>query len=314
MDLPIGANVALFERRHLVEIFEGPVRRWVGTLSEPDRESWTLNAQGLARAADHCLCLDAAGGATTSVPNTAIDRGITDGILPWTRPASISSVAFSNASTTDGLNYLTPLLDGFADEEGKRWGVGADGAVRMTADPTTPTYQTTPGVARLSLADDEYATHLVGRRMVTSTTYQSHFRDDTDAADRWGVREFGVDLTGLGIITNLRAAAILEGMLAKGKARTGYTNRLEMDRTQLLTAGGVPAHLAAVTAGQMLRLNGFFDEGRSLAGKTYVDIVIGETDYVDGEDVITLAPVGLVDRSLQDVLSATNLAPIRFKG
>lgn len=314
MDLPVGANVDILQRRPLVEVMDGPVCRWRGTLTEPDRETWQLTALGLCRQAEHCLCFDGSL-ATTSIPNTAIDEGIARGILNWTRPASISSTAFSTASTTDGLNYLTPLLDGWSQEEGKRWAVGADGAVRASVDPTTPTYSITPNVARLSLADDDYASHLYGRRMVTSTTYQTHTRSDTGAAARWGSREFGVDLTGLGVITNVRAAAILEGMLAKGKARTGYTNRIEVAASQLLTMGGSPAHLPGMTAGPMVRLNGFFDDSRLLSGKNYVDIVIGETEYVDGEDAIVLAPVGLVDRSLSDVLAAPVLGqPIRFGG
>lgn len=314
MDLPAGANIDALQRRPLVEIMDGPVCRWRGTLTEPDRESWSLTALGLCRQAEHCLCFDGAL-ATSSVPNTAVDEGIARGILNWTRPASLSSVAFSAATTTDGLNYLTPLLDGWSEEAGVRWGVGADGAVRAAADPTVPTYQITPNVARLNLADDDYASHLYGRRLSGASTYQTHTRDDPDAAARWGPREFGVNLTGLGIITNLRAAAILEGMLAKGKARTGYTNRIEVASSQLLTAGGLPAHLPSVTAGQMVRLNGFFDDSRLLSGKTYVDIVIGETNYTDGEDVIVLAPVGLVPRTLSDVLAApTTNQPIRFGG
>lgn len=300
MDLPAAFSHPSLRRNKLVEVKAGPANLWAGVLTEPDADDdWTFTAQGLSRLAWNYLCFDSAGN-TTSTPNTAIDQAIARG-LPWKRPNSISSSAFAATGDTDGLNYLGDLLDAWADKEGKRWGVNADGEVYAVADPTEPTYHLTPGSGRFGLADDEYASDLYLRYMTSGAVYATAHVGDAVAAANFGTKERRVDLTPMGIITSGTATSHGNGRLAKGAARQGYTNGVEPSRYQLTTPGGQPACLAFVKAGELARMFGVLDEqGQPVP---YVDFVIGEAKYQAGAQTIGLSPVGLVARDLESALA-----------
>lgn len=300
MDLPPTYTNPVLTRGQIVEIKNGPWNAWTGFLTEPDMDDdWTFNALGLSKLGKDYLCFGS-GGATTSIPNTAIDQAISRG-LPWTRPNSISATAFTTGDSTAAINYIGDMLDAWAPANGKRWGVNANREVYAVSDPGTPTYFATPGSGRFGLADDDYASDLYIRYVTSGGGYATTSVADTVARAQFLRREYPVDATQSGLLTVGQAQAIGNGLLAKGKARLGYTNGGEFTKYELTTPGGQPACLEMVKGGELVRMFGVLNEqGQPLP---YVDWVIGETLYEAGADTITLTPVGLVERTLSDVLT-----------
>lgn len=284
----------------LVQVREGSANVWSGILAEPDRsvDGWSLSAAGLASDLGLRLALDGSGN-TTSKPDTAIDTAIANG-LPVTRPASLSSSSYASSDDTVAVNKTGDLLDSWALSVSKRWGVNADREVYAATDPTTPTWYLTAGAGKVGLADDEYASDLYGRYRSGAATYATVHVSDALASAQYR-REEPVDLTHLGIITGTQATNVLNGMLANGKARYAWTQALTPSRVQITTPGGQPAYLPFVKAGDLARLFGVLNEqGDPLP---YLDFVIGRTEYQDGADTISISPVNLAARNLQDVLS-----------
>ena len=300
MALPLTYTHPALMRGSLVQIKCGPANLWAGLLTEPDvDDNWTFHAVGLSELGRGDYLAEDAAGNTTSKPDTAIDQAIARG-LPWTRPASLSNAAFAGTDPTDGINYVGALLDAWADSVGKRWGVNADGQVYAVADPTIPTWYLTPDSGRMGLADDEYASDL-HVRYLASGGYATTIVGDANAVRTLGRREFPVNATSLGLITSTQAAIVGNALLAKGKARMGYTNGVEVSKYQLTTPGGTPAPLSFVKAGDLVRMFGVTNEqGQPLP---FLDWVIGETQYTAGSDAISLTPVGLVSRTLGDALT-----------
>lgn len=304
MTLPATFRHPALRRGKLVEIRLGSANVWSGVLSEPEYgdNGWEFHATGLADQGDGYLCLDATGTPTT-VPNTAVDQAIARG-LPWTRPTSVSAVPFGNNGSdveTDNLNYVTDLLDAYANSVSQRWGVNADGALYLKADDTAPTWHMTPGSGTFGLADDDYASHVYLRYYDANYTRRVATVGDATAASLYGRQEYPVDGTNLGAISTATATSVANGLLAKGLARLGWTNTLEPTRYELTTTGGAQAYLPLVKAQQMVRLHGLTDEqGQPVP---YVDFVIGSTNYDAAENKLSIAPVGLVARTLSDVLA-----------
>lgn len=288
----------------LVEIFDGPSRIGAGLMVEPDVASGSFTATGLYRAAEHYLCLDGSD-LGTSIPNVAIDAAIARG-LPWKRRDSFYASRHTpeGDNAVEGSNNLASLLDGVADGVSAYWRIDEDGYVTGGVAATTPTWHLPAGLTDLGLAEDEYASDLYSRRLATGGTFAIDSRGDAAARAAFGRREAAVDLTSLAVINSAKAEGILDGMLAKGRARPAFTESVEVSSQQLLTAGGVPGDLSMVQAGQVVRSHGFYDDIAYLSGRTYLDWLIGETKYEDGSDVITLSPQGLAPRDLAAVLAA----------
>lgn len=306
MDLPPDYRHPALERGKKVEVMDGMLPIWTGTLTEPDRSSqaWSLTAEGLCREAEHYFAFDGSLN-TVSTADTAVDNAITRG-LPWIRRDSIATFALVEGDTTGGLNTVAALLDAFSDRLSQRWEVDAAGVVTMTADRTTPTWHLTPGVASLGVADDEYASHVYGRFQDSGNAgaYTTVVASDAAAAARWGHREYPADLTPLGPIPASRATSIVNGILAKGKGRPGYTNGLEVTSYELTNAGGNPADLSAVVAGQVVRAHGMFDDTQYLSGQPFLDMVLGEVSYTDGSETVNLTPLNTAPRTLAAIQEA----------
>lgn len=301
MQLDRGVRHPSLRRGALVEIRTGARNVYMGVLAEPDDtdDGWSFHADGLAVEGAGYIAFDASLN-TTSTPNTAIDQAIARG-LRWTRPTSIGSTPFVNGDATDGLAYLSQLLDDYAQSLSQRWGVNEYGQVYLRSDPTTPMWHMTPGSGTFGLADDEYASDVFLRYYTTTLGLATSHAGDAAAAARFGRKEYAIDGRDLGPLTTGVANGYSAGFVAKGAARLGWTNSLTPSRWQLTTAGGTPAYLPAVRAGQMVRLHGVRDDqGQVLP---YVDFVIGQTTHDVGENTLTIAPVGLAARTLSDVLA-----------
>ncbi len=300
----------LLRRGAEVRIYASTWPVWRGALDESGDGQGSFTARGYYREAERFLALDSSGVPTVSTGD-AIAKAITDG---WavthtgTPPAGVPS---------EEPQYLHQLLDLASTSGSVRWGVNALGEVFFAADPTEPTLIVTPGQPLMGRADDSYATHLyayhytalAGTPPVPSAPQMATASDAATAAE-FGRSASFVDLRPLGVLTSGAASTILQGKLAKGRARIGFTSPMTLGWHQLLTRGGVPANPATVTAGQMVRVYGAINpDGTAVAGGTQ-DIVIGATSHEAGSRSITLTPVGMEPRNLSDILAVTPVSEV----
>jgi hypothetical protein len=145
-------------------------------LSEPTvgtglDDPWQFVAAGIGRDVEgenSFYAADGSGNATT-VPTTAVDQAITDGWRIAGRDASVTSTSPTALATSENLNTVGALLTAAAQAAGKRWGVKNDNLLYFMSDPTTPSYQVTPGAAALGVADDDYASTVKVRYLDSST-------------------------------------------------------------------------------------------------------------------------------------------------
>jgi len=298
------ASSRLLRRGAEVRIYEGTWPVWRGVLDESGDGQGSFSARGYYREAERFLALSA--GAPTAVTADAITEAIADGwdvTYAGTPPTGIA---------TDQPQYLHQLLDTASTAASVRWGVNAMGELYFAADPTTPTLLVTPGQALMGRADDSYVTNLYADYVsaVSGTPPVASAWGWVNAEDAAAVAEFGrsasyVDLKPRGLMTATEAQNIIDGMLAKGRSRIGFTSPMTLGWHQLLTMGGVPANPATVTAGVMVRVYGAINpDGTVVAGGTQ-DVVIGATSHEAGSRTITLSPVGLEPRTLSSILAVT---------
>lgn len=310
MQLPATFNHPALRMDQLVEVMAGPMPIWAGTLAEPTFSdntdgAWSFHADGLAARGADFAALDGLGSPTT-IPDTAIDAAIGRG-LPWTRPASISTVG-ATAEADTAPQMVNDLIAAWAVATGSRWMVNADGEIITYTEPSDPTWHMTPGSGRFGTADDDYASDVYVWTHDDDTptdVYLLEHAGSAAAAAAYGRREKIVDITSLGVVAGATAAAMAAGFLADDETLS-WTNAVSPSRYQLTTPGGAPACLWQVAAGQKVRLHGVLtDVGAPLP---YVDFVIGHTSYAAGGDTITITPVQFAARDLASVLADVNQA------
>lgn len=296
MDLPRGFYHPDLVRGAEVRGKVGPTLHWRGILTEPDLDSMEFVAQGACRAAETTLALDA-GGATSHLGD-ALAYANTRGFINWFTVAETFG-AVTDAEVTDRLNTIADLLDAYVLATGRNWKVTPQGQLMTYADPTEPRWATPPGGTILGVADDDYWTDLAATYLTSSGAYGKVYSTDVLApAPR---RERGVDLTPRGRLTEAAAQDILDAMLAKGLARTGWTNGIEVAAGELRTMGYTQAALSAFDAGEMLHLPGLRDE-RGVSA--YTNVVIDETVWNIAEGRLQLNPVGLAPRDLSSIIES----------
>ena len=273
----------------LVEVMAGPQPVYRGLLTEPDRTTWECHAYGLSSSLRQRLALDAFGNSTRDL-GVALAQAIERG---WrgTNPAPVVGVAAGDPAGNPVK--VGDLLDDYAEQTGQRWGADAFGRVYMRPDPTTAKWLITPDVAAFGVTDEAGAQLLAGRYFNGTANLTAYAGG--------GEPEEAVDLTDRGTITAAAAEAILNGQLAR---RGGYqwTNGATLSRDQITTAGGTPAALGAVTAGQMVRAHGL---GYGVGSTPWLDVTIGKTRYTAGDDVIYLEPINTAPRTFVDVVAAS---------
>lgn len=282
-----------------VEVKLGPVVVWVGALTEPDWDSGELTALGAAREPEGALALTAAG-ETTTKPNLAITQAIARGAWNVTRGSNFGGTAIGEVDGTADIKSVARLLDAWAETDGNgQWRVGRDRVVRaVDDDETDPDWFITPGAGEMGAADDDRADRVFVRYSDSTDSGNFHTTSWPAATPAGGI-ERGADVTKRGQITPAAAAAIAKGIWGKMQGRSGWTNGLTVNRSQVSTPGGIAANLGLIKAGDAMRLLGVSDP-RGLAH--HVDVVIGETDYDWSAGTIQLNPVGLAARTFEAVL------------
>ena len=137
------------------------------------------------------------------------------------------------------------------------------------------------------------------RYLNASGQYATASADNDVTGDQYGIAEYGLDATSMGVLTSTKAAGLAAGALKKGKARLGWTAGITPNPWQLTTPGGTPVPWWYPKAQQMVRMHGVLnDQGQPLP---YVDFVIGKTTHASG--VLSIEPVGLAARTLTSVLA-----------
>jgi len=259
----------------LVEMYDAAVLRWSGRLDQPDLTTGDLRATGLYRTAYEVPALDG-GGAPTSVANTAIDAAIARGALPgWKRSNFVSTTAMS-ADLQGEAPSIGDLLDVLADHEGKWWHLDESGEVDLFSRPAKTKWLVSEDAGALGFVEGDYASTIQGRRRSGASSYAVETVTDTSAAARFGPREGYEDLTHMGEMTSGRVSAVLIGQSTKGRNRFGFANSVTVTGEQLMTSGGVPAHLPCVKGGEVARFLVQRDQTRLLAGAGYVEEMLGK--------------------------------------
>ena len=284
----------------LTRIWDGGINVWSGSLNEPGSDG-TYVAKGLWRQAEKTPTLNGSGDITTW-PNDSIAQAFARGDIWWSGTVVGTDAGWAPATTQE--MSLAELLDGRTAEDGTRWSVSPTGIVSASVDATVPKWHVPYAVAGRGLtpAEDEFATHLVGRYLDSATSiYKTVTVGSAEAASYFGRKPVLVDLSKLGPTNSTKATAVLNGMFLRAGARIGWAEGLELGHGQITTVTGTPAVLAQVQAGQMIRLAGVVDQSRANRLPSYTDILIAHSSYTDGAGVIRLTPFGYASRSLGGV-------------
>lgn len=273
----------------LVEVMDGPLPLAAGQVFEPpsgvDDEDGTYTAIGLGRVAEGFQALGSTGESTTNI-RVAADQAILRG---WavTRTASVPSTSLTNSGLSEELNPLTALFDAAATEEDLTWQVGPNRSLRFFPTPTTPSYVLRPGLVDLAPASADFARTVVVRYVNPDGAKATIFSPAPSGA---GSPERAEDVTALGPINQVRAGRIAAGLLAQVRS-PGWTGSLPVGPGDLTTPGGQDADLRRVRAGTMVRLQGLASDANQLRGRTYLDVVLGETTYDTDTGLATISPI-----------------------
>lgn len=290
----IVPGVGADDSRAICDLMIGGSVLFTGSISDGDlSDEGSVTAIGLCRDAETIPALASSLTDTTSVPDTAVDTART---LGWrvTRPASLSTAA---VSSDDSMTSTASLLETWSGDNGKRWYVDPDGAVRAATDPVTPELYVVPGVGELPWTTERQATKLVGSWINSSGATKV-----TVVGTGAQVRQ--VDLSNRGILTSTQATSILNQILARSSS-SGWTGGITLTAEQIITPGGNHPSLAHVARmvgrGVMVRLLGHRDprpDRFSLA----TDVVIGQAIWNVDDGTIALTPVGAVARDFTSVV------------
>ena len=318
MDLPPNfAHPALRPAAfNLVELFWGAMRVWVGTVAEVERgdgdgQPWRIIARGVSRMAHRFIAFD--GDQPTALLDPAINRAIGLG-LPWSYPDPPTWDTVTADDETVRVNRLDTLINATAEAAGATWGVFADG-IFVYGDPyEAPAgarrFSATPHATISAVADEDYRTHVYARYV------DGEFGDppipvswDVEVA-ALDVAPFGryedyIDITDRGLMLGVNAQHVAAGVLSQTGPRMAFTAPLQGSTLNLTSLGGVPLDregLPLIQARDALTAYGLLDSLGNPAFGASTTITLGEVTYTDGEDTITLAPVGMVPRDVSGVL------------
>lgn len=314
--------------RRFVEVDDQGLVIWSGFMDEPSDQTGSYSASGLAKAAYRYPALNGSGLPTT-IPNTAIDQAITNG-LAWTRVMSFDAAALSSDLQGEHPDLGT-LLDAWTAKQDEQWRLtDRGGYVEHYTQPTTPTWVLAPGFS-LGTEASEYVSHLAGMRLdvltVTTPSGSASTRrvvavpevGDDDAATKWGYRSDVVDLTELGVISEAFAQSILNGMRKRGRHRFGWNGSLLVRTGQIFGPYGAPARISMPRGGDVVRMPRFWDDTQDFANHAYADLWIDRVVLRPGDDTVELQPVGMKSRS--NILSIprwaerqARLRAVRYKG
>lgn len=273
----------------LVELEYGGSRVAVGALVDPTPGD-SVTAEGLHRKGEEYPALTAGGDMTTD-PNEAVDVAIADG-LPWLKDAlSVLDPLVAPIDADSGPLSLARLLDHWAATVGQHWGIAPDrNLIRAGKRPAT--LHMLPGVHGLGISREGYASILIGRFLNSfDSVYYPARREDTAASARWGRvrRTINQPLGNGAAMSSAEAWAILDGLLAQGRAEIGWTTSLEVQQGDVVNEHGQAVDLNPVAAGQTIRLHGLDLDVTDLSGRNWDDVQLARTHHKGATVLIEFA-------------------------
>lgn len=274
-----------------VDLMAGASPYWAGRIIAVDRTTWQVTAMG--HYATPLLALDTSDTPTRDVGaavNYAADRG-------WGAINVLGGVAgVAAGDATGNPQSVASLMDEYAAETGRRWGVDGARRLYLRADPTSPVWALSPGIAALGPSSADQSGRLFGRFLDSATgTYL------TASAGVIGGNEEAVDLSEAGAMSAAQAAGILAAMLDSRKSKQSWVSGVEVGPTRLTTIGGTPASPLSVQAGDMVRVFGIAESADS--GSTR-DVVIGKISRTQGSPMLYLEPVKKEPTTAREVWAA----------
>lgn len=288
----------------LFEVFnDAGVRVFAGPATDVGRGAVReISAKSWGRLASQFDAVDSSGNPSTK-PQDSITQAIANG-LQWT-----SQTGFDNVSLgTDGgaqANRLDTLLSSWAAKNGKRWQVDVNGVASAVVDATTPTWLLDAYDLDIGTADDGLYTRVRARYVsavtgTTPTAWASVVVDDAAGQSLYGVVEYSMDLTPLGLMSSGTATGYAQQQLDL-LTIPQWLSRVTTNRQRLLTLGGHGADVQDVEAGQVVRLFNVPNGLGGLRAELALNVVLGEVEYdSDSPDEVTIAPVNLAVVSLAD--------------
>lgn len=293
---------SVLERGAAVDIFDGFQCVWSGVLTGDAGRTGECAAVGLMRDAARYDSTDNLG-----VPTDDVEVGIATAQAAGWGATYLGDVP-SNAVPNEQPEKLDAVINSRATANSVRATIRPDRVLRWeTSDPTG--YVVLPGVGVLGRADEDFATR-VTVRYISSVSGTPPVADDWETVtvvdDRaetvYGRSSLFVGLESRGLLTATEAGWIADGILAKYGARLSFSESVTLSAGQLRDVGGSRVSLATVEAGRNVRFLGVWSPAQ--INSTAFDVTIGATDYADGSGQITLSPMGLVPRTLADVIAS----------
>jgi hypothetical protein len=311
LDVPPSFSHSSLTAGRLFEVFDGPVRVWIGKLAPPDRgRPWRLVAAGLAGLGARFASLDSSNLPTTTL-SLAVPAAITRG-LPWQPPAAYPAATL----TQDAPRDLGALLAATcaAQTPPRRWGVNRDALLSLVADPTAPTYRVIGSDNIGGRAIGDYYSTIIGRyydQTATTTAARPVIKaviaggSSGPLATTYGANEYVLDLTALGIIPSATAQSIVNGLLTLTAPMPIVSGALTVHPGQVHTLDGVPARLTTLTGGALYRFIGVQPDplGGALRFDLGVDVLIGEVEYDNDSQSAVLTPVNVERPDLGSIVA-----------
>lgn len=291
----------------LVELDYGGMRLAAGALMEPTRGE-PLRAEGLFRKAEDFAALDSSGAASVNV-NDAIDQAIARG-LPWAGRAGdfnpVPGVTGMPLVDADRVHSVREFLEASMTQRALGYGVSGDRMLAFVPPDHLASLHMLPGVDGLGISLDGYASALIGRFLNSfDNIYYTVRREDEAATKRWGYKEHTIaePLGGGAPMMTSDAEQILDGLLAQGRSKIGWTKPLEVQHGDVVTEYGRPFDLNRLVGGHVIRLHDLHHDLADLAGGTTADLRAARTRH-NGATVL-LEPVGL-STPMADALAGLN--------
>lgn len=204
-------------------------------------------------------------------------------------------------------------LVGGESDSGPAFGRTVDNVSYTPTADTTPSWLLDASLLEVGVADDRLYTRVVATYVVSvdgsgNETTGTVTVNDAAGQFLYDVITYDMDLTGLGVISSGTATTYATNQLAEFTIPE-WLSRAQVSSMDLLTLGGLPAHLPSVKAGQVVQLFNVPNTFGGIRQEMSLTVVLGEVEHqADEPDRITIAPTRLAVLNIADALVAAKRA------
>lgn len=315
-----------------VRITKGGGTVWEGEFSEtrPGSDGTVeMHARGYGYSLFDCDAIHWSSSGAVSYPTNRLtggsppssyyawDYAVAEFGLPITQVVgTMPTGAFGATDVAEQPIKLGTLLTAMLREQSKRWAVWGRSLV-IAPDTEAPVWRYDSPDGLIGVADTDYRTH-VGVWYVavapgtSAADWSLEWAVDDAGLSRFDVATEVVDCRGLGLMTSGRAQTLADTMLAQVRGRFVLSGSFTVGpRSGFASLAGGAADIAFVRAGRAMRLTNV----RTSQGNLLPDAeaaMIGKTEWswtAEGEERLTITPMGAVPRSLSEILRAPSADP-----